>query len=150
MFFSWSSLRNKSGCCKKTARSSCIKLADFLSFDSLAKQLAMEVSLNDRNSVNVSAPYNPGLTINGYLSNILARSCPNLRTILAKILSRSCHGINFTMVRSYQESHVPKKNFIVKFYLARKNLKESQEKLTSMRIYIVRHDNLLFARYKFD
>ena len=44
------------------------------------------------------------------------------------------------MVRSYQESHVPKKNFIVKSYLARKNLKESQQKSTSMEIYIVRHE----------
>ena len=44
------------------------------------------------------------------------------------------------MVRSYQESHVPKKNFIVKSYLARKNLKGSQQKSTSMEIYIVRHE----------
>ena len=42
------------------------------------------------------------------------------------------------MVRSYQESHVPKKNFIVKFYLARKNLKGSQQKPTYMETYIVR------------
>ena len=40
------------------------------------------------------------------------------------------------MVRSYQESHVPKKNFIVKSYLARKNLKGSQQKLTDLFHYI--------------
>ena len=44
------------------------------------------------------------------------------------------------MVRSYQESHVPKKNFSVKSYLVRKNLKGIQQKSTSMQIYIVRHD----------
>ena len=31
-------------------------------------------------------------------------------------LSRSCHGIRFAMVRSYQESHVTKENFFVKYY----------------------------------
>ena len=65
------------------------------------------------------------------------KSWQDLGTILAKSLSRSCHGIHFAMVRSYQESHVPKKNFIVKSYLARKNLEGSQQKLTSMQIYIV-------------
>ena len=79
--------------------------------------------------------------------DILVRSCQDLRTILAKILPwySFCHGTHFAKVRSYQESHVPKKNFIVK---ARKNLKGSQQNSTSMQIYIVRHDNFLFARYK--
>ena len=90
----------------------------------------------------------PGLTLHGYLRKILARSCQDLRTILAKILSRSCHGTHFAMVRSYRESHVPKKNFIVKSYLARKNLNGSQQKSTSMQIYIVTHGNFLFPRYK--
>ena len=36
--------------------------------------------------------------------DILVRSWQDLGTILAKILSRSCHGIHFAMVRSYQES----------------------------------------------
>ena len=47
----------------------------------------------------------PGLTLRGYLSKILVRSWK----ILTKIFTRSCHGINFAMVRSYQESHVPKR-----------------------------------------
>ena len=80
--------------------------------------------------------------------DILVRSWQGLGTILAKILSRSCHGLHFAMVISYQESHVPKKNFIVKSYLARKNLKGSQQKSTSMQSYIVRRSNFLLAGYK--
>ena len=75
--------------------------------------------------------------------DILVGSWQDLATILAKILSKSCHGIHFAMVRSCQENHVPKKNFIVKSYLVRQNLKGSQQKSTSMQIYIVRHDNFL-------
>ena len=52
------------------------------------------------------------------------------------------------MVKSYQETHVSTKKFIVESYLDRKDLKESQQKVTSMQIYIVRHDNFLLARYK--
>ena len=52
------------------------------------------------------------------------------------------------MVRSYQESHVPKNNFIVKSYLARKNLEGSEQKSTSLQIYIVKHRILLLAMYK--
>ena len=61
---------------------------------------------------------------------------------------RSWYGILFAMVRSHRESHFPKKYFIVKSSLARKNLKGSQQKSTSMQVYIVRHDILLLARYK--
>ena len=43
--------------------------------------------------------------------DVLVRSWQDLGTILAKILSRSCPGIHFAMVRSYQESNVPKKIF---------------------------------------
>ena len=59
-----------------------------------------------------------------------------------------CHSIQFAMVRSYQEAHVPKKHYIVESYLARKNLEGSQQKSTSIQIYIVRHDNFLLPRYK--
>ena len=52
------------------------------------------------------------------------------------ILVRSWHD---AMVRSYQESHVSKKTFIVKSSLERKNLKGSQQKSTFLQIYIVRH-----------
>ena len=90
----------------------------------------------------------PVLTLHGYLSKILARSWQDLGTILAMILLRSCHDIHFAMVRSYQESRVPKKNFIVKSYLARKNLERGQQKSTSMQIYIVRHGTCLLAMYK--
>ena len=74
----------------------------------------------------------------------------DLRGYLSKILARfwNTHGFHFAMVRSYQESHVPKKNFLAKSYLAKNNLKESQQKLTSMQINIVKHDNFLLARYK--
>ena len=63
--------------------------------------------------------------------DILVRSWKDLGTILSKILSRSCHGIHFAMVRSYRESHVPKKTFIVMSYLARKKLEGSEQKSAS-------------------
>ena len=80
--------------------------------------------------------------------DILVTSWQDLGIILARILIRSSHGIHFAMVRFYQESHVPKKNFIVKSYLSTKNLKGSQQKSTSKQIYIVRHDNFLLVSYK--
>ena len=46
--------------------------------------------------------------------DILVRSWQDLGKILEQSWLRSSHGIHFAMVRSYQESHVPKKNFIVK------------------------------------
>ena len=79
--------------------------------------------------------------------DILVRSCQDLGKILAKILPRYCQKLQDVMVRFYQESHVPKK-FFVKSCLGRKDLKESQQKYSSMQIYIVRHDNFLLARYK--
>ena len=79
--------------------------------------------------------------------DILVRSCQDLTKILAKILPRYCKELQDVMVKPYQESHVPKKNFIVKSYLGRKDLK-GQQKYTSMQIYIVRQDNFLLARYK--
>ena len=72
---------------------------------------------------------------------ILLRSRQDLGTILAKILSRSCHAIYFAMVKSYQQNHVSEEYFIVKSYLARKNVKASQQISTSMQIYIVILDN---------
>ena len=54
----------------------------------------------------------PGSTLHGYLSKILARSCQNLGKILAKILSRYWQELQDVMVRSYQESHVPKKTLL--------------------------------------
>ena len=80
--------------------------------------------------------------------DILVRSWQDLGTVLVKILSRSCHGLHFAMMRSYQESHVPKKSFILKSYLARNNQGRSQQQSTSLQIYIVRHDNFLLAKYK--
>ena len=79
--------------------------------------------------------------------DVVVRSWQDLGTILAKILSRSCQSFHFAMVRSYQESHVPTKNFIVK-YLARKNLKRSQQTPTSMQIKIVRQGNFLLSKNK--
>ena len=56
----------------------------------------------------------PWSTLHGYLSKISARSCQDLGKILAKILPRYCQELQDVMVKSYQESHVPKKNFIEK------------------------------------
>ena len=55
--------------------------------------------------------------------DILIRSWQDLGKILAKIVTRYCQELQDAMVRSYQESHVSKKTFIVKSYLERKNLK---------------------------
>ena len=81
----------------------------------------------------------PGSTLHGYLSKILARSCQDLGKILAKILPRYWQELQDVMVRSYQVSHVRKKTFFVKSYLERQNLKGSQQKSTFLQIYIVRH-----------
>ena len=64
--------------------------------------------------------------------DILVRSCQDLGKILAKILPRYCQKLQDVMVRSYQESHVPKKNFIAKSYLARK---KSERKSTEINIF---------------
>ena len=52
--------------------------------------------------------------------DILVRSWQDLGTILAKILSKSCHGLNFDMVRSYQDRHVSKIKLDKKPMMARK------------------------------
>ena len=70
---------------------------------------------------------------------ILVRSWQDLGKILAKIVRRYCQELQDAMVRSYQESHVSKKTFIVKSYLERKNLKGSHQQSTFLQIYILRH-----------
>ena len=90
-------------------------------------------------STSLPTQTGPGSTLRGYLSKILARSCPGLGKILADILSRYWQELQDVMVRSYQESHVPKKPFIVKSYLERTKLKGSQLKSTFLQIYIVTH-----------
>ena len=67
----------------------------------------------------------PGSTLHGYLSKILARSCQDLGKILAKIVTRYCQELQDAMVRSYQKSHVPKKNLTKKPNMARKILLRS-------------------------
>ena len=47
------------------------------------------------------------------------RSWQALATVLATILSRSCHDFYFAFVRSYQVFHVSKKNFTKKSMMAR-------------------------------
>ena len=64
----------------------------------------------------------PGSTLHGYLSKILARSCQDLGKFLAKIVTRYCQELQDAMVRSYQESHVSKKNLTKKPNMARKKL----------------------------
>ena len=58
-------------------------------------------------------------TLGGYLSKILEQSW-----------LRYCHGTHFAMVKTYQKSHVPKKHFIVKSNLARRNQKKKSTKIT--------------------
>ena len=36
--------------------------------------------------------------------------------------SSNCHGIHFAMVRSYQETHVPKQNFFLESFFGHKFL----------------------------
>ena len=61
--------------------------------------------------VDVSVTVELSVVCPGWPSvDILVRSWQDLGTIVAKILTKYCHGIHFAMVRSYQESHVPKKN----------------------------------------
>ena len=76
----------------------------------------------------------PGSTLHGYLSKILTRSCQDLGKILAKIVTRYCQELQDAMVRSYQESHVSKKDLTKKPNMARKILLRSpiwQEKIAT-------------------
>ena len=52
--------------------------------------------------------------------DILVRSCQDLGKILAKIVTRYCQELQDAIVRSYQESHVSKKNITKKPNMARK------------------------------
>ena len=61
--------------------------------------------------------------------DILVRSCQVLGKILAKILPRYWQELKDVMVRSYQESHVPKKTFIVKSNLERKKAERKSTKI---------------------
>ena len=60
------------------------------------------------------------------LGKILARSWQDLGKILAKIVIRYCQELQDAMVRSYQESHVSKKNLTKKPNMARKILLRSR------------------------
>ena len=57
--------------------------------------------------------------------DILVRSWQDLGKILAKIVTRYCQELQDAMVRSYQESHVSKKNLTEKPNMARKILLRS-------------------------
>ena len=74
--------------------------------------------------------------------DILVRSWQDLVKILEQSWLRSCHGIHFAMARSYQESHVPQKNFIVKSYLTGKKCERRSTKCNKMQ------QNAIYARYK--
>ena len=73
------------------------------------------------------------------LAKILEKSCQDLGKILAKFLPRHWQELQDLRVRSYQESHVPKKTFIVKSYLERNKSGRSKQKSTFLQIYIVGH-----------
>ena len=70
--------------------------------------------------------------------DILVRSCQHLRTILAKI----CQDLGMVFILPWydlvknQESHVPKKNFIVKFFF---DQKKPERKSTKINIYADLH-----------
>ena len=71
---------------------------------------------------------------------ILVRSWQDQGTILAKILSRSCHGIHFAMARSSQDIHVSMINLDKKPKMARKILLRSsrwQKKFAAVSNHIV-------------
>ena len=70
--------------------------------------------------------------------DILVRSWQDLGKILARILPKHCQELQDVMVRSYQESHVPKKNIIGKYYLAREK-REHERKSTKINIYADLH-----------
>ena len=78
-----------------------------------------------KTAVNLKAKL-PGSTLHGYIRKILARSCQDLQKILAKIMTRYCQELQDAMVRSYQESHVFKKNLTKKPNMARKILLRSR------------------------
>ena len=93
----------------------------------------MKIILQHQNYLQLQAEFNlvptqkachlilvPGSTLHGYLSKILARSCQDLGKILAKIVTRYCQELQDAIVRSYQESHVSKKNLTKKPNMARK------------------------------
>ena len=60
--------------------------------------------------------------------DILKKSCQDLGKILAKILPRYYQELQDAMVRSYQESHVPRKILLQNLIWPEKNLKGSQQK----------------------
>ena len=77
----------------------------------------------------------PGWTLHGYLSTIFARSCQDLEKIIAKILPRYYQESQYVMVRSYQESHIPKKSsFKIPF-----GQNKSERKSTKIYIYADLH-----------
>ena len=78
-------------------------------FSSLGQRVQFGNFLKFRRTFGV-----PWSTLHGYLSKILARSCQDLGKFLAKIVTRYCQELQDAMVRSYQESHVSKKNFTKK------------------------------------
>ena len=90
----------------------------------------------------------PGSTLHGYLSKILARSCQDLGKILAKILPRYWQELQDVMVRSYQESHVSQKTFIVKSYLKRKKSERKSTKINISADLYCQTLKLLLAMYK--
>ena len=57
--------------------------------------------------------------------DVLVRSSQDLGTLLA----RSCHGIHFDMVRSYQESNVPKKYFHCEIHFDQKKSESKARKI---------------------
>ena len=67
--------------------------------------------------------------------DILVRSCQDLGKILAKILPRYWQELQDIMVRSYQESHVSKKTFVVKSYLEKKSERKSTKINISADLY---------------
>ena len=75
------------------------------------------VTLDGRKQ-SVNCPGRPSM-------DIIVKSWQDLGKILAKIVTRYCQELQDAMVRSYQESHVSKKNLTKKPNMARKILLRS-------------------------
>ena len=63
-------------------------------------------------------------------------------------MPRYCQELQDVMVRSYQESHVPKKKFNAKSYLARKKSERKSTKINIFADLFCQPLKFLLARYK--
>ena len=76
--------------------------------------------------------------------DILERSWQDLNKILEQSWLRSCQDFAMVFILVFiKRAMFPRKNFVVKSFLVRKNLKGRKQKSTSMQIHFVRHGNFV-------